>query len=153
MQGREPWCAHCAIDDWVTEAQSFNISFDKGLLFPKLTPKASINHESRWVSKDLTETLRRDLERYHLYEGETPHSFRHGGTVDSLKKGKSLADTMYTAYMKDKRTAAKYSKGLRVLYPKGFDWKDALEEDPIDETQLTRQMMTWKAFSATGSVL
>ena len=153
MQGREPWCAHCAIDDWVTEAQSFNISFDKGLLFPKLTPKASINHESRWVSKDLTETLKRDLERYHLYEGETPHSFRHGGTVDSLKKGKSLADTMYTAYMKDKRTAAKYSKGLRVLYPKGFDWKDALEEDPTDEAQLTKQMLTWKAFSATGSVL
>jgi len=91
MYGREPWCAHCVIDDWVTEAQSFGIAFDKGLLFPKLSPKGTINHESRWVSKDLTETLKRDLERYHLYEGETPHSFRHGGTVDSLKKGKSLA--------------------------------------------------------------
>jgi len=153
MFGREPWCAHCIIDDWVKEAQSFGISFDKGLLFPKLTPKACINHESRWVSKDLTETLKRDLERYHLYEGETPHSFRHGGTVDSLKKGKSLAETMYTAYMKDKRTAARYSKGLRVLYPKGFEWNDVLGEEPVDETQLSKQMQTWKAFSVTGSVL
>ena len=73
--------------------------------------------------------------------------------MDSLKKGKSLADTMYTAYMKDKRTAARYSKGLRVLYPKGFDWNDVLEEDPVDETKLSKQMQTWKAFSVTGSVL
>ena len=73
--------------------------------------------------------------------------------MDSLKKGKSLADTMYTAYMKDKRTAARYSKGLRILYPKGFDWKDAMEEDPTDEIELAKQMLTWKAFSVTGSVL
>ena len=55
--------------------------------------------------------------------------------------------------MKDKRTAARYSKGLRVLYPKGFDWNDVLGEEPVDETQLSKQMQTWKAFSVIGSVL
>ena len=58
-----------------------------------------------------------------LYEGETPHSFRHGGTANSLKQGKSLEETMYLAFMKNVRTAETYSRGLRVLYP-SFDWKD-----------------------------
>ena len=95
------------------------------MLFPKLDAKGQIKHGLRWVAKDLTKTLKRDLENYHLYEGETPHSFRHGGTVDSLKKGRSLERTMYSAYMKDKRTAAIYSRGLKVLLPKGFNWEEA----------------------------
>ena len=78
------------------EAKTFGIT-----LFPKLDAKGQIKHGLRWVAKDLTETLKRDLENYHLYEGETSHSFRHGGTVDSLKKGRSLERTMYLAYMKD----------------------------------------------------
>ena len=32
----EKWCAHCIIDEWVLEAQSFGITLEEGLLFPKL---------------------------------------------------------------------------------------------------------------------
>ena len=131
----ESWCAHCIIDKWVLLAKSMNISFDRGLLFPRLEYDGTIKHNKRWRAKDLSDSLDRDLKRYNLFKNESPHSFRHGGTVDSLKKGKSLADTMYTAYMKDKRTAARYSKGLRVLYPKGFDWNDVLEA--VSYTHLT----------------
>ena len=106
-------------------SKTFGISFDKGLLFPKLDAYGKIKPGLRWVAKDLTETLKRDLERYNLYQGETPHSFRHGGTVDSLKRGRTLEETMYLAYMKNTSTAAVYSKGLKVLLPKGFNWKDA----------------------------
>ena len=75
-------------------------------------------------ANDLSDTLERDLKRYNLYANETPHSFRHGGTVDSLKKGRSLEQTMYLAYMKNKKTAEMYSRGLKALLKKGFDWKD-----------------------------
>ena len=97
----------------------------------------------RWIAKDLTETLKNDLERYNLYEGETPHSFRHGGTVDSLKKGRSLEQTMYLAYMKDTRTAERYSRGLKALLQKGFDWKDTgvgSDQNPMDDLTLCAQM-------------
>ena len=40
-----------------------------------------------------------------LYAGETAQSFWHGGTVDSLKTGKGLEQTMYLAYMKNVSTA------------------------------------------------
>ena len=105
------------------------------------------------MAKDLTETLKTDLARHNLYEGETPHSFRHGGTVDSLKKGRSLEQTMYLAYMKNTRTAEMYSRGLRALLPKGFDWKDAgvgTDENPIDELILCAQMQGRKAFISSG---
>jgi hypothetical protein len=149
VKDKEPWCAHCIIDEWVEEAQLFGISFQQGLLFPKLDPFGKIKQGLRWVAGDLTETLKRDLERYNLYKGETPHSFRHGGTVDSLKRGRSLEDTMYLAYMKNQSTAAIYSKGLKVLLPKGFDWKDAgigSSQETINETELSEQMQAWKAF-------
>jgi len=149
VKDKEPWCAHCIIDEWVEEAKLFGISFQEGLLFPKLDPYGRIKHGLRWVAGDLSETLKRDLERYNLYKGETPHSFRHGGTVDSLKRGRSLEDTMYLAYMKNQSTAAIYSKGLKVLLPKGFDWKDAgigNTQEPINETELSAQMQAWKAF-------
>ena len=90
------------------EAKTFGLSFNEGLLFPKLDAQGKIKLGLRWVSKDLTETLKRDLERYNLYQGETPHSFRHGGTVDSLKRGRSLEQTMYLAYMKNQKTAEMY---------------------------------------------
>ena len=149
VKGVEKWCAHCIIDEWVLEAKTFGISFDEGLLFPKLDACGKIKQGLRWVSKDLTETLKRDLERYNLYEGETPHSFRHGGTVDSLKRGRSLEQTMYLAYMKNQSTAEKYSRGLRALFPKGFDWKEAglqSDKEPLDELALSEQMQGWKAF-------
>ena len=144
----EPWCAHCIIDEWVREAKLFGIPFDKGMLFPKLDAKGQVKHGLRWVAKDLTETLKRDLQNYHLYEGETPHSFRHGGTVDSLKKGKSLEKTMYLAYMKNKSTAAIYSRGLKILLPRGFDWKEAgvQKDQPLDPETLSKEMQAWKAF-------
>ena len=56
---------------------------------------------------------------------------------------------MYLAYMKNQSTAAIYSKGLKVLLPKGFDWKDAgigNTQEPINETELSTQMQAWKAF-------
>ena len=134
----------------------FNCTWDKtlrmgshcfGFLCVRLTEKwcahCKLKLGLRWVAKDLTETLKRDLERYHLYEGETPHSFRHGGTVDSLKKGRSLEQTMYLAYMKNKKTAEMYSRGLKALLPKGFDWKDVgigSANDPVDELTLCNQM-------------
>jgi len=46
-----------------------------------------------------------------------------------------------------------YSRGLKALLPKGFDWKDAgvgTAEDPIDELTLCNQMQGWKAFMNSG---
>ena len=152
VKATENWCAHCIIDDWVLEAKSFGLTFDKGLLFPKLDAHGTVKLGLRWVSKDLTETLKRDLERYNLYQGETPHSFRHGGTVDSLKRGKSLEQTMYLAYMKNQKTAEMYSRGLKALLPKGFDWKEAgiqSDQGQINELTLSTQMQQWKAFMST----
>ena len=145
----ESWCDHCIIDDWVLEAKSFGLTFDKGLLFPKLDAHGTVKPGLRWVSKDLTETLKRDLERYNLYQGETPHSFRHGGTVDSLKRGKSLEQTMYLAYMKTQKPAELYSRGLKALLPKGFDWKESgiqSDQGQLDELSLSTQMQQWKEF-------
>ena len=146
---KEPWCAHCIIDEWVKEAKSFGMRFDKGLLFPKINPDGTAHMRSRWKAKDLTETLKRDLESFKLYEGETPHSFRHGGTANALKKGLSLEETMYLAYMRNIQTAQRYSRGLRVLFP-NFKWEDVgigSAEKPVDEDTLMKQMISWKAFS------
>ena len=121
----------------------------RGLLFPNINTDGTVKMKSRWNSKDLSETLKRDLQSFDLYEGETPHSFRHGDTANSLKQGKSLEDTMYLAFMKNVRTAERYSRGLRMLYP-NFDWKDVgigCQDAPIDENALMKQMLTWRAFS------
>ena len=139
------------IDDWVEEAKSFGMDFSKGLLFPKINNDGTANMATRWKSKDLTETLKRDLESFYMYEGETPHSFRHGGTVHSLKQGKSLEKTMYLAYMKNVKTAQSYSRGLKVLFP-NFDWKETGVEY-TDELDLMCQMKSWKAFVSSGSTL
>ena len=155
VKAKEPWCPHCVIDDWVNEAKTYGMDFSKGLLFPKINNDGTANMKTRWKSKDLTETLKRDLESFHLYEGETPHSFRHGGTVNSLKQGKSLEKTMYLAYMKNVKTAQSYSRGMRVLFP-NFDWKDTgISENPesIDELDLMCQMKSWKAFVSAGPTL
>ena len=83
-----------------------------------------------------------------------PHSFRHGGTVHSLKKGNSLKLTMYKAYMKNTTTARIYSKGLSVLYPDDFNWKDAgVDTSNLDEDELSCQMQAWKAFVDESSSL
>ena len=53
--------------------KSFGMRFDRGLLFPKINPNGTAHMRLRWKAKDLTETLKRDLESFKLYEGETPH--------------------------------------------------------------------------------
>ena len=149
VKNKEPWCAHCLIDDCMDKAKTFVMSFHKGLLFPKINTDGSVKMKSRWTAKHLSETLKRDLQSFDLYEGETPHSLRHGGIANSLKQGKSLEETLYLAFMKNVRTAETYSSGLRVLYP-NFDWKDVgigTQQAPIDKDTLMKQMLTWKAFS------
>ena len=94
VKSKDSWCAHCLIDDWVDEAKTFGMSFHKGLLFPKINTDGSVKMKSRWTAKDFSETLRTDLQSFDLFVGETPHSFRHGGTAHSLKQGKSLEETM-----------------------------------------------------------
>ena len=79
VKDTEKWCAHCIIDDWVWEAKSFGITFREGLLFPKLDAQGKIKLGLRWIAKDLTETLKRDLERYGLYQGETLIPLGMGG--------------------------------------------------------------------------
>ena len=135
----EPWCAHCIIDEWVAlEREMLHLTFQDGLLFPRLNYDGTVNHGKRWRAKDISDSLERDLKRYHLYEGETPHSFRHGGTVDSLKKGKNLEKTMCLAYMKSTSTAKIYSKGITHLFPAGFDWKEAgVSRSPVSLSQVT----------------
>ena len=156
MKGKEPWCAHCVIDDWVILAKTMlNISFTGGLLFPRLDYDGTVKLGKKWRAKDLADSLERDLKRYHLWGDETPHSFRHGGVVDSLRKGNSLELTMYTAYMKDKSTAWNYAKGLRHLLPKNFNWKDAGVDvhGKDDLKDLATQMLSWKAFSSNSVCL
>ena len=95
----------------------------------------------------MASSLERDLKRYNLYANETPHSFRHGGTIHSLKKGDGLKLTMYEAYMKNVQTARIYSRGLQVLFPSEFSWKDAgVDTSNLDEVELSKQMLSWRAF-------
>ena len=59
---------------------------------------------------------------------------------------------MYLAYMKNQKTAEMYSRGLKALLPKGFDWKEAglqSDQEPITELALSTQMQQWKAFIST----
>ena len=156
MKGKEPWCAHCIIDEWVLLAKfMLKLTFAGGLLFPRLHYDGTVKLGKTWKANDLSDSLERDLKRYHLYEEETPHSFRHGGVVDSLRKGNSLQMTMYTAFMKNKGTAWNYAKGLRHLFPKNFDWRDAgVDVDGTDDLQeLAKQMNSWKAFASDSSPL
>jgi len=156
MKDQESWCAHCIIDEWVHLAKvMLKLTFTGGLLFPRLNYDGTVKLGKSWKAKDLSDSLERDLKRYHLYGDETPHSFRHGGVVDSLRKGNSLELTMYTAYMKDKATAWNYAKGLRHLLPKNFDWKDAGVDvqGKEDINDLAKQMLSWRAFSPSSDAL
>ena len=67
VRNKDIWCAHCIIDEWVREAKPFGMSFDRGLLFPKINPDGSANMNISWKSKDITETLKRDPESFNLY--------------------------------------------------------------------------------------
>ena len=153
-RGTEDWCAHCIIDDYVILAKSFGIMFDKGKLFPRINYDGTIILNKRWKAHDLTSSLERDLKRYNLFANETPHSFRHGGTIHSLKKGDGLKLTMYKAYMKNQQTAKIYSRGLQVLFPDDFKWENAgVDISDLNEDELSRQMQSWRAFVDDSSSL
>ena len=150
----EDWCAHCIIDEYVFLAKTYGITFDKGKLFPRINYDGSIILNKRWKGNDLTSSLERDLKRYNLFANETPHSFRHGGTIHSLKKGDGLKLTMYKAYMKNVQTARIYSRGLQVLFPSDFNWRDAgVDTSHLDEDELSRQMLSWRAFVEESTTL
>ena len=144
------WCAHCIIDEYVVFARTFGISFNEGLLFPRLHSDGSVKPGKRWTAKVVLDSLVRDLKRCNLYAGETAQSFRHGGTVDSLQTGKSLEQTMYLAYMKNVSTAKIYAKGLSVLFPK-LDWTSlGVDVEATDNVTLAFQMQAWRAFASEG---
>ena len=72
----------------------------------------------------------------------------------SLKKGEGLKLTMYKAYMKNVQTARIYSRGLQVLFPSDFSWNDAgVDTSHLDEDELTKQMLSWRAFVDESSAL
>jgi hypothetical protein len=146
VKNSKSWCAHCLIDVWACAAKKANIDVNQGLLFPKLRTDGSISTK-RWNAKAMNPILKKDLLSYGLYEGETPHSFRHGGTCDSLKEGKSLKETMYLAYMKNTATAQIYSKGIQILFPRGFSWQDVgIDVSTVSVTELSKEMKSWSAF-------
>ena len=76
VQAVEPWCAHCIIDIYVILGKQSGISFKTGLLFPRIDIDGSIKFklDKRWTSKELKDSLVRDLKRYHIYGGKTPQS-------------------------------------------------------------------------------
>ena len=67
VSGVEDWRAHCIIDEWVNLAKKYGLSFDRGLLFPRLNHDGTIIMNKRWKANDLSDTLERDLKRYNLY--------------------------------------------------------------------------------------
>ena len=88
-----------------------------------------------------------------LFENESPHSFRHGGTVDSLQKAEDLPTVMYRAYMKNVSTTRTYSKGLSVLFP-NFDWNKAgVDITQVSADDLSFQMQSWRAFVDSSEIL
>jgi hypothetical protein len=142
----KPWCAHCLIDIWASAAKKANIKVQEGLLFPKIKVDGTVS-SGRWSAKAMNPILKRDLLSCGLYEGETPHSFRHGGTCDSLREGKSLQETMYLAYMKNTSTAQIYSKGIQILFPRGFSWNDlGIDSNNVSISELSKEMREWSAF-------
>jgi len=150
----ESWCAHCIIDEYALLAKNYGITFEKGKLFPRINYDGTIILNKRWKAHDLSSSLERDLKRYNLYANETPHSFRHGGTIHSLKKGDGLKLTMYKAYMKSEQTAKIYSRGLQVLFPNDFKWEAAgVDISNLDEDELSKQMQSWRAFVDESTVL
>ena len=69
------WCALYLVEQYAPEPKLLGITFKKDVRFPRLYLKGKIipGSGARPTSK--------------LFEGETPHSFKHGGPVDNLRKG------------------------------------------------------------------
>ena len=69
----EKRCAHCIIDEWVHYAKTWRISFESGLLFPRLGSQERVDsNKQRWKSKSISDSFLRDLKRYGLYPGRLP---------------------------------------------------------------------------------
>ena len=83
------------MSSWVKCSKTFNISFEVGLLFPRLRSRGRVDCNKRWKAKNILDSLERDLKRYGLYQGKISQSFRHVGTVNSLETGQDLERTMY----------------------------------------------------------
>ena len=62
--------------------------------------------------------------------------------------------TMHKAYMKNEQTARIYSRGLQVLFPDDFKWKNAgVDITNIDEDELSNQTQSWRVFVDESSTL
>ena len=56
--------------------------------------------------------------------------------------------------MKNVQTARIYSRGLQVLFPSDFNWRDAgVDTSHMDEDELSRQMLSWRAFVDDSTTL
>ena len=54
MKGKEMWCAHCIIDQFVDLAKSMlNLSFTGGLLFPRLDEEGTVKLGKKWKANNL----------------------------------------------------------------------------------------------------
>ena len=55
MNGKQKWCAHCIIDQWVNLAKlMLIILFTGGLLFPKLDYDGTVKLGKKWKANDLS---------------------------------------------------------------------------------------------------
>ena len=130
--------------------QNLQNIFWGGSSFPRLKKRGLVDCNKRWKAKNILDSLKRDLKKYSLYQGETAQSFRHGGTVNSLETGQDLERTMYLAFMKTKTTAQNNAKGLCYLFPK-HNWERAgVDTSEIDSVILALQMQCWRAWKNEG---
>ena len=52
----EKRCAHCIIDEWVHYAKTWRISFESGLLFPRLGSQEKVDSNKQiWKSKNISD--------------------------------------------------------------------------------------------------
>ena len=150
-------CAVCLIEDFVHYAKHCGWDFSRGRLFPHMKLLANGTIKKKLPIKLETWQISADLRSYmkegNFYEGETPQSFRSGGAVDQLLKGKRLEEVMYTAYWKNPVTAFRYTRILEVMCPKGIDWKliekagiDVSSYHEMNKLPLNMQLDQWRAF-------
>jgi hypothetical protein len=157
---KSKWCACCMINQYVEKAKMLGWTFESGYLFPRMDGEGN-KMPGRWTVPQLCAKLKSYLKKYFLYEGETTQSFRSGGLVDQLLQGKSLEEAMYIAYMSNPKTAAHYSKILKVMCPRGVEWEKAGMEnliekpsyDEIDNMPLHYTLSAWRAFKNEGAAL
>ena len=93
--------------------------------------------------------FKKDLQQLDLLDGETPHSFKHGGVKhDLIKMGCSLEEVMYKSYCKNPSTAKIYAKGLSVMCSNSYHWgpEGIPKGVNYDSEILMKEIRSWKAF-------